>query len=366
MASPKKGVAYILDIPLFDTASLGDLKVNPTIAEGDFKVSTGNGAFANLDTLPVVEPTGSVNVKIAISQNEMDDARVRVKGVDVAGDEWEDVFISLDVETDEDSVFEHLLEDHTTPGTYGAEIATKADLSASASTDYVQAIAGSVINGTETSGTYASTRSRNGVYWQVTEDNVDGLIVELTFNLPSSDHRPGVVNVHGRYTGNPPNQHYMDLYIYNVELAEWEELLDRFLPGGNTNDANYTHEFYERHIDRGNNNEVKIRIIHNPTSYNASHNLYLDYVDVSSIKVVTAKEIAAAVWDLIPGTPVTGSMGEFMVRLWDEAGGRRVLDSVTFQEIFYRADNITEIMRFNLFDKDGNPSVTNVYERVRV
>jgi hypothetical protein len=33
--------------------------------------------------------------------------------------------------------------------------------------------------------------------------------------------------------------------------------------------------------------------------------------------------------------------------------------------IFYASDNITEVARFNLFDKTGTPSGDNVYERVR-
>jgi len=36
------------------------------------------------------------------------------------------------------------------------------------------------------------------------------------------------------------------------------------------------------------------------------------------------------------------------------------------QMIFYEDDNQTEIMRFNLFDSSGNPSVLSVAERVRV
>lgn len=36
------------------------------------------------------------------------------------------------------------------------------------------------------------------------------------------------------------------------------------------------------------------------------------------------------------------------------------------QMIFYEADNVTEAMRFNLFDAAGNPTMTNVMERVRV
>ena len=36
------------------------------------------------------------------------------------------------------------------------------------------------------------------------------------------------------------------------------------------------------------------------------------------------------------------------------------------QMIFYKADNITEIARFDLFDDSGNPSAEAVFERVKV
>lgn len=36
------------------------------------------------------------------------------------------------------------------------------------------------------------------------------------------------------------------------------------------------------------------------------------------------------------------------------------------QLIFYKDDNVTELMRFNLLDKSGQPTETNVFERVRV
>lgn len=36
------------------------------------------------------------------------------------------------------------------------------------------------------------------------------------------------------------------------------------------------------------------------------------------------------------------------------------------QMIFYEADNVTEIARFNLLDAGGNPTMINVMERVRV
>jgi len=50
--------------------------------------------------------------------------------------------------------------------------------------------------------------------------------------------------------------------------------------------------------------------------------------------------------------------------IYDEATGKREI--VNNQEIFYKADNTTEIARFNLFDKNGVPTETNVYKRERV
>lgn len=48
----------------------------------------------------------------------------------------------------------------------------------------------------------------------------------------------------------------------------------------------------------------------------------------------------------------------------DIEGGRWVIKNN--QQIFYGPDNVTEVARFNLLDVNGNPTETNVYERVRV
>lgn len=50
--------------------------------------------------------------------------------------------------------------------------------------------------------------------------------------------------------------------------------------------------------------------------------------------------------------------------LVDEIGGKWEITGN--QMIFYKSDNTTEFMRFNLFDADGNPAVDNVYKRERV
>jgi hypothetical protein len=50
--------------------------------------------------------------------------------------------------------------------------------------------------------------------------------------------------------------------------------------------------------------------------------------------------------------------------LKDIEGGRWHL--VGDQMIFYKADNITEVARFDLTDINSNPAMTNVYQRTRV
>jgi len=79
-----------------------------------------------------------------------------------------------------------------------------------------------------------------------------------------------------------------------------------------------------------------------------------------------SETIGAAVWsNLLVNNTLSGSFGEAIGLLWDEAGGDRVIDGTTFQEIFYKAGGI-EVMRFNLFDAEDNPSIENVHKRVRV
>ena len=195
-----------------------------------------------------------------------------------------------------DRVWDEADGDHVLQGTFGGEVAKKADIAASAATSQVQALAGSVVQGSEDAGSYLSTLIKNNSYWQIGEDGSNGLTVELTFRLPSADHRPGTLGFFGRYSGQPALTHFLDLWLYNVESMSWELMASGFMPGAATSDETYTHEFYERHIDRANNNEVKARLIHNVTTYNASHGLWLDYAEATSIEVITPDDIAQSVW----------------------------------------------------------------------
>ena len=93
--TPKKGVQYITFVGLVSQADTKLLKVNPTIAAGDFKVSIDGGALANLATLPSVAPAGSSMVKITLSTSEMNGDNVTVVCSDASGAEWCDLLINI-------------------------------------------------------------------------------------------------------------------------------------------------------------------------------------------------------------------------------------------------------------------------------
>lgn len=84
---PVKGAAYTFRCVLF-AQSDNQIKSNPTLAAGDWKASIDGGAFANLATLPDVDPDGSVQVKVSLSADEMNGDEIMVTAIDAAGAEW--------------------------------------------------------------------------------------------------------------------------------------------------------------------------------------------------------------------------------------------------------------------------------------
>ena len=86
-AIPKNGVAYIFYGCLVSQADTKLFKSAPTLAAGDFKVSTDGGAFANLATLPTNTP-GTFSVKFSLSASEMTGDNILVVASDAAGAEW--------------------------------------------------------------------------------------------------------------------------------------------------------------------------------------------------------------------------------------------------------------------------------------
>lgn len=92
---PKRGVAYTTYVALVDQSNTKLHKISPTLAVGDWKVSKDGGALTNLATLPVVEPAGSVMVKIVLSASEMTADHVTVVGIDAAGAEWASLVLDM-------------------------------------------------------------------------------------------------------------------------------------------------------------------------------------------------------------------------------------------------------------------------------
>lgn len=75
----------------------GQFQANPTIATGDFQRSIDGGAFANMDTLPVVTPAAGKVIAITLSATETNCDRLIIIGSDQAGSEWDDVLFVVDI-----------------------------------------------------------------------------------------------------------------------------------------------------------------------------------------------------------------------------------------------------------------------------
>jgi hypothetical protein len=93
---PKKNEDFLIRIALEDYAQPGNFKSNPTIAAGDFKVSTDGGALGNLTTLPTVSPASSIWVLITISAAEMNGDVISIQCIDqTSPKEWSDLAFSI-------------------------------------------------------------------------------------------------------------------------------------------------------------------------------------------------------------------------------------------------------------------------------
>lgn len=93
---PVKNEDFAIRIALEDMQNPGSFKSNPTIAAGDFKVSTDGGALANLTTLPSVSPAASIWVLVSLSAAEMNGDVIAVQGIDqTSPKEWADWAISI-------------------------------------------------------------------------------------------------------------------------------------------------------------------------------------------------------------------------------------------------------------------------------
>lgn len=97
---PVKNEDFIIRIALEDYANPGNMKSNPTIAAGDFKVDKDGGGLSNLSTLPSVDPASTVLVKITLSSTEMNADVVTLVCIDqTSPKEWSDFVLSIPTST---------------------------------------------------------------------------------------------------------------------------------------------------------------------------------------------------------------------------------------------------------------------------
>lgn len=96
---PIRGKQFVFALSLASQADARLFQLNPTLASGDVKISklsgTTWGAYANLNTLPSVEPAAGDNVKVIVSATEMTADAVKIKFSDAAGAEWCDLQIVI-------------------------------------------------------------------------------------------------------------------------------------------------------------------------------------------------------------------------------------------------------------------------------
>lgn len=65
-------------------------------------------------------------------------------------------------------------------------------------------------------------------------------------------------------------------------------------------------------------------------------------------------------------TSIKTSLDADLTFVKDMIGGRWCIDPETFQMVFYKSDNTTEVARYDLRDKNDNPSYLSVFDRNRV
>lgn len=93
------GAAFVFTVPLV-TKGGSDYLANPTLAAGDAKCSKDNGAYANLGTLPSVDPASGHGVKVTVAAAEMEAGEIVVKLIDqTVPKEWEDQMVVIHTET---------------------------------------------------------------------------------------------------------------------------------------------------------------------------------------------------------------------------------------------------------------------------
>ena len=146
----KKNTEFIFYASVVSQANTKVMQGNPTIAAGDFKVSTDGGTLGNLTTIPAVTPAGSAMIKFTLSATEMNGDNITVVGIDAAGSEWCDLVVNIhtaanqidDIKTDTAAILVDTADMQPKLGTPAADVS--ADIAA------VKSDTGSILTDTGT------------------------------------------------------------------------------------------------------------------------------------------------------------------------------------------------------------------------
>lgn len=141
----------------------------------------------------------------------------------------------------------------------------------------------SLVAGTLTSGTVASTQSVNQTYYQVQETAP----FDIQFTFTGLTGTPVECDVVGRYTGNPA--HDVLIYIWNYDTTAWVRITAsaKDFPSSATDDS---YQFIiTPNTDYISGGEAKIRIFHDSAAV-SSHYMYIDFIEIrqSSLDMANA------------------------------------------------------------------------------
>lgn len=92
----QKNEAYTFYVAMHASADDDTLQANPTFTAGDAKISGDGAAFANLATLPAVDPAAGRGVKVVLSQAETNFDNMLLYFEDQTGtEEWKAFYVSI-------------------------------------------------------------------------------------------------------------------------------------------------------------------------------------------------------------------------------------------------------------------------------
>ena len=192
----------ILYIGLVDQSNTKLLKSSPTLATGDFKVSIDGGALANLGTLPTVTPAAGRQVKITLSQAEVNGDNITIQCIDAAGAEWCDLLINIQTTARQ-------IDDLAFPVTSGRGVAVDANnlvaVPATQKVDVDTIKTNPVVNGGTitfpTTATLASTTNLTAGTIATVSGNVNGSVGSVTGAVGSVTGAVGSLTANNDKTG---------------------------------------------------------------------------------------------------------------------------------------------------------------------